>query len=423
MQKGIPINLKTKDNKVLVESFFLPDDNNIDELKRFTIHFEIFSISLYKAFPEYFIPYLFDRKGFYTFLKVCENFDIALPPFPPKNNWVKRIWYYFDLCVSLNEFRKYVKLSPSEFVAFIYDFGPKSLLDVNKAELPSPTKAWFIGAGEWDYDFLDGADDKSRETWGAGNDRIKAGDIIVMYCTLPRKSIHSIWRATSDSFINPFAYYFHVVDVGFPIKTNPIGFQTLLSNPVFKENSTVKARMQGLNGKPLNQTEYQELLHLINEAGIDITGFPQLPAYNHSNENIQDERDVEIELVEPLLTRLGFKEKDWMRQMPIRMGRGIRFYPDYSINYNAKRGEETAQIIMEAKYEILSDRQLEEAYLQAKSYAIRLQCKLFIVVDKNCLYLFEPQKNIYELNSRNQYTWKNLDNPDIFHILKEKMTR
>lgn len=422
-QKGIPLNftLNNGDNELIPYLFTENKENS--EFKYFFDFFEAITICLYKSFPDYFFPFLFDRKGFSTFIKVCENFDIAIPAFPPRNNWIKKIWFYFDLCVSLNEFRRFINLSSKDFVAFIYDFGVKTLIDTKKEELPQPNKVWFLGAGEWDYKFLDNSDDFSSSTWGAGTDRIKCGDIMIMYCTLPRKSIHSIWRATSDSFINPFAYYYYVVNVGFPIKINSIGFQELLSNSVFKDNSTVKARMQGLNGKPLNQNEYLELLRLINDSGIDTSVFPNLTNYNHTNDNIQDERDVELLLIEPLLSRLGFKNNDWMRQMPIRMGRGVRYFPDYTIFFNSKRGEESAKIIIEAKYEILSDKQLEEAYLQAKSYAIRLQSDIFVIADKFKLYLFEPMKNIFDLKNRIVYTWNDLDNPDSFHSFKEKIKK
>ena len=321
------------------------------------------------------------------------------------------------------EFRRYLNLKPNEFAAFIYDFGVKSLKKIKKDELPQPAKVWFVGAGDWDYEFLDNADESSTDTWGAGNERIKSGDIIIMYCTNPRKCIHSIWRAISDSFINPFAYYYYLVNIGFPMKINPIGFQTLASNSILKENSTVKAKMQGLNGKPLNQNEYSELIRLIKESGIDTSDFPKLTRYNHSTENINDERDVEIILIEPLLKRIGLTNDDWMRQMPIRMGRGVRYFPDYAVFFNCKRGEETAKIIIEAKYEILTDKQLEEAYIQAKSYAIRLQSYLFIIADKNCLYLFEPIKNSFELANKKNYLWSDLDAPDVFHSFKERFNK
>ncbi|MDP4275504.1 MAG: hypothetical protein Q8907_14610, partial [Bacteroidota bacterium] len=423
--EGIPLKLKLKNGRIRNFPFLA-----IYEKENFTYKYEFFfeffeaiSFCLYKKFPEYFFPYFFDRKDFFTFMQICENFEITIPNFPPRNNWLKRVWFYFDLSISLNEFRKHINLPPPEFVALIYDFGIKSLIKITKEELSNPLKAWFIGGGEWDYDTLDDANENSSYTWGAGNERIKRGDIILMYCTAPRSYIHSIWRATSDSFINPFAHYYYVVNIGFPLKIKPINYHSLSINPILKKNPTVKGHMQGLNGRPVTQIEFAELLRLIKESGINISEFPQLPVFNHSSNHIQDERDVEIELIEPLLFRLGFKSEDWMRQMPIRMGRGIRYFPDYSIIFNSKRGEESAKIVVEAKFEILSEKQLEEAYLQAKSYAVRLRSYIFLVADKDNLYLFEQLKDTFELTNRIKYSWPDLDNPDTFHSFKEKVRK
>ena len=416
--KRIPIQLKLNNGQTQTESYLSTEE---DDNKYFFDYFASITAGLYNSFPEYFFPFLFERKDFHTFIRICENFDISIPVLPPKNNWTKRIWFYFDLCISLNEYRKHMNLNPSEFAAFIYGFGLNSLEPIKKEDLPNPLKVWFVGAGDWDYDFLDNANELSKAAWGAGNERIKRGDIIIMYCTAPRKEINSIWRATTDSFRNPFESYYYFVNIGFPNKISPIGYQTLATNPIIKKNSTIRARMQGLNGKPLNQTEYNELLRLINELGVDISNLPNLPDYHYNSENIQNERDVEIKLIEPILLRLAFKTNEWMRQMPIRMGRGIRYYPDYAIHFNIKRGEESAKIIIEAKFEILSEKQLEEAYLQAKSYAVRLQSNVFIVADKNSLYIFEPNRNSFEFNNRIQYLWSDLDNPDTFHSFKEKI--
>ena len=82
--------------------------------------------------------------------------------------------------------------------------------------------------------------------------------------------------------------------------------------------------------------------------------------------NLSNERDVEITLLEPLLKRLGFDENDWLRQMTLRMGRNDRVFPDYALFANDRRGEESARFIWEAKYRIANERQLKDAFLQAK---------------------------------------------------------
>ena len=62
-------------------------------------------------------------------------------------------------------------------------------------------------------------------------------------------------------------------------------------------------------------------------------------------------RDVEVNLLEPLLNSMGWHEhKDYIRQLPIHAGRGHRIFPDYALHYNNKLEEENAKVLIEAKY-------------------------------------------------------------------------
>jgi hypothetical protein len=65
--------------------------------------------------------------------------------------------------------------------------------------------------------------------------------------------------------------------------------------------------------------------------------------------------------------------------MPVKMGRGERNYPDYCFGANPVRGEETAKMILESKYEIKTQKELLDAYFQTKSYAMRLQVEKFAI--------------------------------------------
>jgi hypothetical protein len=93
-----------------------------------------------------------------------------------------------------------------------------------------------------------------------------------------------------------------------------------------------------------------------------MAGFPEV--------ELSCERDVEIHLIEPFLQRLGYSDADWIRQMPVKMGRGERNYPDYAVGALATRGEESAQMVLESKYQLTAKRQFVDAVLQTKSYAL-----------------------------------------------------
>lgn len=397
-----------------------------DKFNVFIAFIGAYSTALFKRFPEFFIPYYFDSESFPDFLKLCRNHNIELPPVASRHDWVKRTWYYYELCETLHKFRRNKGIDPQDFSAFLYFFGINSLEKVVEEDLPKPSKIYFLGAGAIggkedenpDFQFLDNADAHSMNTWGSGNLNIKKGDLVLMYCVSPRKYLHSIWRALEDSFIDPFRFHYYCIKVGFPQKIKLVNYHELKENPIFKHNSTVRSKMQGMNGRPLSVEEYQELLRLVKKKGQDIDGLPKLPVYIRDIDHIENERDVEQKLIEPLLGDLGIKENEWMRQMPLKMGRQTSYYPDYAIFYNAKKGSEKAKIILEAKYSINSDKQLQETFDQARSYALRLQANKIVLADRDFVWIFV--KSIVDFNSDYilKLHWNELSNSDQIHKIK-----
>jgi hypothetical protein len=251
--------------KFFEESFI--EDIKEDKFNYFLENIELITSTLFHLFPDFFLPFYFNRDNYPEFLRLSENFDVILPANPSRNDWIKRTWYYFEICEIFHSFRKKHNIEPKEFPAFLYFFGLNCLQKTEQEELPKPSKIYFLGPGagmeseddNWDFKFLDNAIYSSTNTWGAGSLNIKKGDLVLMYCLSPRKKIHSIWRALDDSFIAPFSYYYYGVKVGFPFKVPQISFQELKTNKIFKDNPTVRANMQGLNGRPLSVLEYEEL--------------------------------------------------------------------------------------------------------------------------------------------------------------------
>lgn len=387
---------------------------------------EAYSTAFYHKFPEYFIPYYFNSDTYPDFLRLCDNFNITLPQNPPRHDWVKRTWFYFELCQSLHQFRIKIGIDPTEFPAFLYFFGMRCLEKTKEEELPKPSKIYFLGAGAIggkeeenpDFIFLDNSDNSSTNTWGAGNLNIKKGDLVLMYCVSPRKYLHSIWRALEDSFIEPFRFHYYTVKVGFPQKIKTVEYHELKENSIFKNNPTVRSNMQGMNGRPLSVEEYAELLKIIKEKGQRIDKLPKLPTYNRKIDQIENEHDVELKLIEPLLKDMGIKENEWLRQMPLKMGRQTKYYPDYAIFYNGVKGNEKAKVVLEAKYSINSDKQLYDAFDQARSYALRLQSQKIVLADRDFVWLFKKTNEDFLPDYILKLHWNELTNSDMLHKMK-----
>jgi hypothetical protein len=373
---------------------------------------------LYHLFPDYFFPYTFERE-FNKFTNICYEFNIPIPEVPKKKDLDKRALYYLDLCEALQEFRKINEFIPQELCAFFYDFAPTVLAELEDKEIPSPSKVWFVGCDKFDFDTLDESKEDSEESW-QGNVDAKRGDIVVMYCRTPHSYIHSIWRVIGNGFADPFFGYYSVNYLSFPIKLDVhITQKDLENNPVWARNPLVRKNLQGINGYPIKYPEYLELLSMLKLKGQSIDNFPTIiPTSKFEADDLKDERDVEIRLIEPFLVLLKYTSTDWVRQMRVKMGRGERNYPDYGFGANTQRGEESAKMILEAKYEIKTNKDLQEAYFQAKSYALRLQANCFIVAAKEGIWVYKPKNGVYKFDDYFNYNWVQIENPDTLHELQ-----
>jgi len=126
-------------------------------------------------------------------------------------------------------------------------------------------------------------------------------------------------------------------------------------------------------------------------------------------------------LIEPLLRRLGYKDNDWLRQMPLRMGRGERIYPDYVFGAQTTRGEERADMVLEAKFTVAGDRALQETYAQAVSYAYRLRAEIVMLAAREGLWLFGQKRGSFSLEHSSFYGWDALQHPDTLFELKKSL--
>ena len=104
---------------------------------------------------------------------------------------------------------------------------------------------------------------------------------------------------------------------------------------------------------------------------------------------IEDEADVEKKVLEPLLKDIGFGDKDWQRQVPIKFGRNEKAIPDYLINvtYQTSSRLPKADWVWEAKYSIPSKKQFKIDFDQVVSYANPVGAKGVGLICKEGLWL------------------------------------
>lgn len=372
-------------------------------------------------YPDFFVPYLYNR-GFYELSQVCQQFDIFLPTLPKKSKHKERAMYYLEVCRSLQDFKTFNKLSNSELCAFLYDYAPRHVRE-DEGQLPAPVKAWFVGgAGTGgDAEFLEKATKDSFTFW-QGSEDIRRGDIVLMYCRAPKSYIQSIWIAQRDGFSDPFFYHYGCVYLSNCIKVKPISHNELKENKIWSTNATVRRNLQGISGDPISFQEYEEMLAILKSKGQNLAELPKLASFQlKSSELISNERQVEVFLVEPLLEKLGYTSKDWVRQMAVRMGRGERNYPDYAFNATIIRGKEKADWLLEAKFHIKNQNELKDAFYQVRSYALRLQAAIIVIADKSELWIIGQKSGDFDLGNAQSFTWVALESPDNLRTVDMKI--
>ena len=372
------------------------------------------SEELYYLYPDYCFPYYF--VGLYHRIEaIFAEFGIFAPAVPKKNDREGRMLHYVELCKSLYDFRLQHGMDKHELPAFLYGFAVDNVKKYEITDiLPEPKKAYFIGGGKdynGDFDYLDNADDADIKRWN-GNPETQPGDIIVMYCLSPRSCIHSIWRAATPGFFDPFFHYYKSVYITKPVIVPAITIHEMQKDEKLSQLPLVKANMQGINGRVIEKSYYDRILALLKEKGAETEKLPCLTDEPIHDAILKNEEDVEHSLLEPLLKRLGYKETDWKRKVSIRAGRGSNIYPDYVIFPNETPNNESGYWIWEAKLTITSRKQLQIDFGQAKSYARGLVCKGMGLISKEGVWLsVDP----FDFEKVRFWSWKQISESDSFN--------
>lgn len=388
-------------------------------------YIEPLSLSLFNYKDEdedFYIPYFF-QLNFAKLQKIADTFNVELPKVPLRKDKRERALYYLEFCKLWNEFRKQNNLTIFELCAFLYDFAPKFIGKEKEEVLPEPTNIWITGGGvkNGDYKFLSEAKADTTAFWSGNEDAVK-GDIILMYCLSPKSSIEFVCRAVTDGIRDPFFWYYGETHIGHIQHIKPITLTEIKTDEHLKELPIVRKNFQGVNGTRLHNEDYTRILEILEQKGEDISQLPKLSSANFApNKDCKNEREVELKIVEPFLNDLNYSENDWVRQLPVRMGRGERNFPDYVFFAETKKGYERGKMILETKFYIKSNAELEETFQQAQSYALRLNANRIVICDKDFIWIYMRKNNNFDRTKYLKYNWQEMNNPEIFNTVKKEI--
>ncbi len=358
--------------------------------------------------PKTFFPYYY-MELFNVLCSIADMFEIELPPIPEKKQYVERIKYYGDLCVVLYDFANENKMTPAELWAFLYDYAPACVggTDWICEDIPEPRRVFVFGYGP-DYP----EKEPGRKWICQGNPEMQPGDIGLLYHWAPDSCYTSIWRAVSLGYYDPLAMHDRYVCYGHPILIPRVTFADLKADPVFKETTLVRQKMLRMDGAPMLPSEYMHLLDMARAKGELPDNVPTFSLRTEAEHGeLLVERDVEEQLLEPLLLRLGWKPENWCRQMPVRVGRGVSKYPDYVVNPVYTKYNERGEIILEAKLSIPGRKQAEHDRGQAYSYAKLLGARAYVLVAREGIWISERDDGFSEMA---EFAWHDMEDEDVF---------
>ena len=373
---------------------------------------------LYGGLPFY--PILFEGQ-FETFIEIFDALEIPMPDFPAKSDKRGRLLLYNDLNSNITKFSKENNLTPQETCACIYDYSLMLIEDnKNEIEMPEPTNIWLTGGGKDDYkNFLENPVKGAKSVW-ACNENTKRGDIIVMYALAPYSCIQSIWRADVDGVYTPFNYYNSRTKVTEGILVPHVTLNELKADPYFSQLGITRKNFQGVNGVRFSANDYKELQRLLQDKDFDTSVLPQLYRPNLEIEgNLKNEKDVEEKLLIPLLSKLGFTETDWSRQLSQKAGRNEKAIPDFVFLPKGEIHFQNAPMVIEAKYDMSSSIERTKSYNQALSYARMMKSNIFGICDKDRLIIYKENKGFFDrFKPTFEKHWQNLNDVEVFRQLK-----
>ena len=381
-------------------------------------------ISLKLAFydRDCFIP--FGYQYLYNVMsEICAEFKIDLPELPSKTDYRGRFMHYAELCRTFQTFRADHGMTIGELWAFIYEYadgviGYKQWISPLSGQ---PRNAFLVGgSAKGDGDDNDAvflsAEAESRQgsafRWQSSPDA-ERNDINIVYLRQPVSSVSYILQAVSEGFIDPFFRYYRCIYLSNPIKVPALSIREMRADPKISAIPIVRKNMYGVNGVKLKACEYQTIIEKLSEKGLDKNTVPQLREYAPlAAGELLVEKDVEEQLVNPLLEQLGYSKEEYERQMRVRMGRGEKVIPDYVVHPTHEAGKETCDFLIETKLTIPTAKQLQIDLGQARSYARRLNAKKLLLASSEGIWIAFAGD---DFTATAAYSWFELRGKDIIN--------
>lgn len=389
--------------------------------KNLLSHIPALSVALSQRY-ECFIPYYFVMQ-FAFFKKIADKYELELPETDKRQYYYNRCQYYLNICLCLDDFAIENELSQAELCAFLYDYElpvVKEEFFNEEKEMPkNPEQAWFLVGN-----YGDGEKNMEHGFWQA-NELTAKGDVMVFFEKSPKKAINSVWTAKTEGVVDPFFLFYSNTYIGNKISIPEISYDELKQHPYFKDHALIRKNFQGGSGWPMNAEDYRQFLLILESKGFDTTVLPQLyQPGSYVTEQVSNEYDVYDKLLTPLLNDMGWVlGKDFEKEVEFKAGRGSSKRPDYCLHIKREGKDISTKVVIEAKYWMKNDNEIEENYSQGLSYAKWGNAKVLVICDKMQIRVYEcDSKGVFNVKKWKRFRWEEMSNLDKFNELKRLLS-
>jgi hypothetical protein len=241
--------------------------------------------------------------------------------------------------------------------------------------------------------------------WSARKE-VQKGDLVFMHGTAPRKAITHLFRVTADASFEEYFPWGFQSPLEIIAAIPDIEFGTMRNDDVLKQWSVIKRQFQGVSTEFVPHSCYNRLLDLVPREIKRRFGLkPELLGDIPSSGIFASEAEFEDFKIEPLLRRWGLS---FRRRVPCKCQFGtqdITGFVDFLISDN--KGPMT---LFENKAKIVTDKQLNVAIAQGKSYALMLGVASFLIGAPEGLWLYSLNRN--QETEVAKWTWQDAAEED-----------
>jgi len=215
--------------------------------------------------------------------------------------------------------------------------------------------------------------------------QVEEGDYYLVYCTRPTKGIAAIFRAVGRAWCDPTGgWKGHWVTIE-KVADGLLSLDAMRTDDTLRDWGPAMSSFQGTVLTQVSPRVFNRIREVFVEQGMPPRAVEPAPLDRfYAAGQYAKEKDFEEQCIEPLLRDLGFGE--YKRQYLVRIWAGCEEHKckiDYLV-----RDDKGRVTLFEDKKEIKAYRHVSDAYHQARSYALLLGLRSFVLAAPEGLRLY-----------------------------------